>query len=164
MPSRVPVVLTPSEVRRVIDALAGVPRIAVMLLYGAGLRLHECLELRVKDVDFERREIAVRRGKGQKDRRVMLPETVRSLLVSHLEVVRRQHTADLARGLGRVPVPDALDRSSPTRQSTGRGSSCFRPGGSTGRIAMASTPECHFGSRRRVRQVREGANSGGSRS
>jgi site-specific recombinase XerD len=55
-----------------------------MLLYGAGLRLQECMELRVKDVDFERREITVRRGKGQKDRRVMLPEAVRSLLASHL--------------------------------------------------------------------------------
>jgi len=72
-----------------------------MLLYGAGLRLQECLELRVKDVDFERREITVRRGKGQKDRRVMLPEAVRSLLASHLGTVRRQHTADLAIGFGR---------------------------------------------------------------
>jgi len=74
MPSRVPVVLPPAEVRSVIDVLTGVPRIVVMLLYGAGLRLQECLELRVKDIDFERCEITVRRGKGQKDRRVMLPE------------------------------------------------------------------------------------------
>ena len=70
MPSKVPVVLTVAEVRKVLDALTGVPRIVAMLLYGAGLRLQECLELRVKDLDFEGREITVRRGKGQKDRRV----------------------------------------------------------------------------------------------
>ena len=64
MPSKVPVVLSPSEVRQVLDRLTGVPRIVAMLLYGAGLRLQECLELRVKDLDFERREITVRRGKG----------------------------------------------------------------------------------------------------
>jgi integrase len=84
-----------------------------MLLYGAGLRLQECMELRVKDVDFERREITVRRGKGQKDRRVMLPEAVRSPLASHLGTVRRQHTADLAIRFGRVTVPDALERKFP---------------------------------------------------
>ena len=98
LPSRVPVVLTPSEVRAVIDGLKDVPKIVVMLLYGAGLRLQECLELRVKDLDFERREITVRRGKGQKDRRVMLPEAVRPLLTSHLDAVRRQHRTDLAAG------------------------------------------------------------------
>ena len=68
MPTKVPVVLSPSEVRHVLDQLTGVPRIVATLLYGAGLRLQECLELRVKDLDFERREITVRRGKGQKDR------------------------------------------------------------------------------------------------
>ena len=80
MPSKVPVVLSPSEVRQVLDQLTGVPRIVATLLYGAGLRLQECLELRVKDLDFERREITVRRGKGQKDRRVMLPDAVRKAL------------------------------------------------------------------------------------
>lgn len=64
MPLKVPVVLSPSEVRQVLDQLTGVPRIVATLLYGAGLRLQECLELRVKDLDFERREITVRRGKG----------------------------------------------------------------------------------------------------
>jgi integron integrase len=114
VPSRVPVVLTPGEVRTVIAVLSGVPRIVVMLLYGAGLRLQECLELRVKDLDFERREITVRRGKGQKDRRVMLPDAVRSPLASHLERVRRQHDLDLAAGFGRVTLPDALGRKFPT--------------------------------------------------
>jgi integron integrase len=114
MPSRVPVVLTPSEVRRVLEALEGVPRIVAMLLYGAGLRLQECLELRVKDLDFERGEITVRRGKGQKDRRVMLPQTVRVPLEHHLADVHRLHAADVAAGFGRVMLPDALQRKYPT--------------------------------------------------
>ena len=113
MPSRVPAVLTPTEARAVIGALGGVPRLVVMLLYGAGLRLQECLELRVKDLDFERREITVRRGKGQKDRRVMLPEAVCQALQVHLDTVRQQHQADLAAGFGRVALPDALARKFP---------------------------------------------------
>ena len=113
MPAKVPVVLTVTEVRTVLDALTGVPRIVAMLLYGAGLRLQECLELRVKDLDFERREITVRRGKGQKDRRVMLPDASRDALQHHLEGVRRMHHADLAVGFGRVVLPGALDRKYP---------------------------------------------------
>jgi integron integrase len=113
MPSRVPAVLTPAEVRAVIGALGGVPRLVVMLLYGAGLRLQESLELRIKDLDFERHEITVRRGKGQKDRRVMLPDAVCPSLQFHLDTVRRQHEADLAAGFGRVTLPDALARKFP---------------------------------------------------
>jgi integron integrase len=113
MPSKVPVVLTVAEVRKVLDVLTGVPRIVAMLLYGAGLRLQECLELRVKDLDFERREITVRRGKGQKDRRVMLPDASRDAFQHHLEGVRRMHHADLAAGFGRVVLPGALDRKYP---------------------------------------------------
>ena len=117
MPSKVPVVLSPSEVRQVLDQLTGVPRIVATLLYGAGLRLQECLELRVKDLDFERREITVRRGKGQKDRRVMLPDALRETLERHLEAVRRLHHGDLAAGSGRVVLPGALERKYP-RAST----------------------------------------------
>lgn len=113
MPAKVPVVLSPSEVRQVLDQLTGVPRIVATLLYGAGLRLQECLDLRVKDLDFERREITVRRGKGQKDRRVMLPDALRKTLEVHLEGVRRLHHADLAAGFGRVALPGALDRKYP---------------------------------------------------
>ena len=113
LPSRVPVVLTPGEVRSVIGVLQGVPRLVAMLLYGAGLRLQESLELRVKDLDFERREITVRRGKGQKDRRVMLPDAARAPLVAQLEAVRRVHQADLAAGCGRVVLPGALERKYP---------------------------------------------------
>jgi integrase len=113
MPARVPVVLSPSEVRHVLNQPPGVPRIVASLLYGAGLRLHECLELRVKDLDFERGEITVRRGKGQKDRRVMLPDALKKTLEVHLEGVRRLHHADLAAGFGRVALPGALDRKYP---------------------------------------------------
>ena len=113
MPAKVPVVLTVAEVRKVLDALTGVPRLMAMLLYGAGLRLQECLELRVKDLDFERGEITVRRGKGQKDRRVMLPDASREALQDHLDRVRRIHHVDLAAGLGRVVLPGALDRKYP---------------------------------------------------
>jgi integron integrase len=85
----------------------------VALLYGAGLRLKECLELRVKDIDFERRQMAIRRGKGQKDRATLLPGAVIEPISRHLEVVQRQHQADLTRGCGRVVLPFALDRKYP---------------------------------------------------
>ena len=116
-PVRVPVVLTPAEVRTVLTQLSGVPSLVAALLYGGGLRLQECLQLRVKDIDFERREITVRRGKGQKDRRVMLPESVCGRLQQHLDVVREQHRADVASGLGRVVLPAALDRKFPNAAS-----------------------------------------------
>lgn len=113
VPAKVPVVLTVAEVRRVLVALTGVPRLVAMLLYGARLRLHQCLELRVKDLDFERREITVRRGKGQKDRWVMLPDASREAIEHHLEGVRRMHYADLAAGFGRVVLAGARDRNYP---------------------------------------------------
>lgn len=83
------------------------------LLYGSGLRLSECLSLRVKDVDFGRRIIAVRDGKGAKDRAVMLPDSVSEPLRHHIEAVRRLHARDLAAGLGEVYLPSALERKYP---------------------------------------------------
>ena len=113
-PHHVPVVLGVGDVRRVLQELTGAQRLVASLLYGAGLRLLECLELRVKDIDFERREITVRRGKGGKDRRVMLPESIRAALLEHLEIVKQQHHADTAAGFGRVVLPSALERKFPT--------------------------------------------------
>jgi integron integrase len=110
----VPAVLAAADVRKVLAALEGVPRLAVTLLYGAGLRLQECLELRVKDIDFDRREITVRRGKGRRDRRVMLPDAVREPLARHLTEVKQLHEKDLAAGFGRVVLPEALDRKFPS--------------------------------------------------
>lgn len=115
-PARLPVVLTRDEVRRVLAALDGTPRLVASLLYGAGLRLNECLALRVKDIDLDRRELTVRRGKGAKDRRTMLPAQVVTPLENQLAGVHRQHEADLARGLGRVVLPDALGRKYPNAE------------------------------------------------
>lgn len=112
-PQRLPVVLTRQEVRAVLAGLDGTPRLVCMLLYGSGLRLLECLRLRVKDIDFQRNEITVRDGKGGKDRVTMLPVAVEKALQAHLERVRRQHAGDLAKGLGRAPLPDALARKYP---------------------------------------------------
>ena len=110
MPHRVPVVLSQDEVSRVLKHLEGRSWIVVALLYGAGLRLLECLELRVKDIDFDRQEILVQRGKGRKDRRTMLPAGVCERLKAHLENVKRRHERDLADGFGRVVLPFAVDR------------------------------------------------------
>ena len=110
---RVPVVLSVDEVRAVLNQLTGVSRMIAALLYGAGLRLQESLELRVKDLDFDRNQIVVRRGKGQKDRRTMLPASVKACLTAHLGDVRRQHQRDLSDGLGRVTLPAALERKYP---------------------------------------------------
>jgi integron integrase len=85
----------------------------VALLYGAGLRLLECLGLRVKDVDFDRSQIVVRQGKGRKDRAVPLPALVATPLRRHLEAVRQRHEGDRSRGEGAVHLPDAFGRKSP---------------------------------------------------
>ena len=112
-PQRLPAVLTQPETEALLRALRGVSWIMAMLLYGAGLRLRECLRLRVKDLDFTRNEIVVREGKGKKDRVTMLPAAVKEPLLAHLDRVRRVHEADLKAGLGRVQLPDALARKYP---------------------------------------------------
>jgi integron integrase len=112
-PRRLPVVLTQAEVRAVLMELRGVERLVAGLLYGSGLRLLEALALRVKDVDFERREIRVRRGKGDKDRVTPLPEACVRPLLNHLQEVRALHERDLAEGFGAVALPDALSRKYP---------------------------------------------------
>ena len=94
----------------VIDALQGVSRLVSQLLYGSGLRLLECLRLRVKDIDFARYEIFVRDPKGGRDRVTTLPHLVDTVLRAHLEQVRRVHDADLRLGFGAVALPNALSR------------------------------------------------------
>jgi integron integrase len=113
-PRRLPVVLTREEVRRVLAELDGTYRLMGQLMYGSGLRLLECLRLRVKDLDFGRGEIVVREGKGNKDRRTVLPAAVKPALAAHLERVKRLHEKDLAAGHGRVYLPAALDRKLPS--------------------------------------------------
>jgi integron integrase len=112
-PRRLPVVLSRTEVVRVLAQLRGVYAMIGLLLYGSGMRLMECLTLRIKDVDLERGEIRIRRGKGGVDRVTILPQGVRASLTVHLEQVRAQHREDLAEGGGRVPLPGALDRKLP---------------------------------------------------
>jgi integron integrase len=109
-PERLPVVLSREEIGAILKQLAGTERLIVMLLYGAGLRLEECLDLRVKDLDFDRHQIVVRQGKGRKDRATMLPVAATEALRAHLVQVRRIHDGDLVRGFGRVVLPFALDR------------------------------------------------------
>ena len=110
---RLPVVLSRDEVTALLKPLAGTMQLVVTLPYGAGLRLEECLTLRVKDLDFDRHPIIVRQGKGRKDRMTMLPAAAREVLTVHLADVRRIHEADPARGFGRVVLPFALDRRFP---------------------------------------------------
>ena len=93
--------------------MQGTPGLMAQLLYGAGLRLLECARLRIKDIDFERGQILVRAGKGGKDRQTMLPQAIVPSLQQHIEQVRRQHTSDLAHGMGWVELPDALARKYP---------------------------------------------------
>jgi len=116
-PKRLPAVLARDEVVGVLDQLDGAVRLACALLYGAGLRLLEALQLRVKDLDLGRGEITIRGGKGAKDRVTMLPDALRQPLQDHLLRVRQQHEADLKLGLGRAPLPHALARKYPNADS-----------------------------------------------
>jgi len=109
-PERLPTVLTREEVAAMLGQMSGVTWLMAGLLYGAGLRLMECVRLRVQDVDFARREIVVRQGKGGKDRRTMLPALVADALQGQLAEARRLHERDLAAGFGAVWLPHALDR------------------------------------------------------
>ena len=112
-PARVPTVLTAVEAQRLLAHLEGTKWIMASLMYGAGLRLRECLKLRVKDLDFEYRQIVVRDGKGAKDRITVLPAAVMEPLKLHLVRVKALHEKDLAAGFGDVELPDALDRKYP---------------------------------------------------
>jgi integron integrase len=113
-PERLPVVLSRDEVAALLARMQGVTALMASLLYGSGLRVLECATLRVKDLDFDRHELVVRDGKGRKDRVTILPARIESRLRSHLARVRTQHARDLARGLGAVALPDALDRKYPS--------------------------------------------------
>ena len=113
MPHRLPIVLTEKEVHALLRQLSGLHLLMAQLLYGSGMRLMECVRLRVKDVDFDHRIIIVRDGKGQKDRVTMLPGACVSPLRSHLAAVRQQHVEDCERGCGAVYLPFALARRYP---------------------------------------------------
>jgi integron integrase len=112
-PARLPVVLTRDEVKKIFGYLHGTPRLMTGLLYGSGLRLMECVRLRVKDIDFGYLRITVRDGKGAKDRITMLPVKLAEPLRQQLVKVQAQHGQDLAEGLGAIYLPEALARKYP---------------------------------------------------
>lgn len=112
-PKRLPIVLTRDEVRRLLNALDGTPRLVATLLYATGLRLLEALRLRVHDLDFALDQIMVRDGKGAKDRWTMLPNALKQPLTIHLDQVRKLYESDLADGHGAVTLPEALARKYP---------------------------------------------------
>jgi integrase len=128
-PKRLPVVLTREEVQAVLGRLRGAHWLVASLLYGTGMRVMECLRLRVKDVDFACGEILVRDGKGFKDRVTMLPQKLSLPLRDHLLHVRALHERDLSSGGGEIGLPYALDRKYP---GAGRGWGC--------RVMAASAP------------------------
>jgi integron integrase len=110
---RLPTVLSFSEVRAILTRMRGVPRLCASLMYGSGLRLSECTQLRVKDIDFERGEILVRCGKGDRDRRVPLPRMAVPALTVHLERTHRRFERDLRAGVSAARLPNALARKLP---------------------------------------------------
>ena len=112
-PERIPPVLTKDETLQVINLMSGLPQLMARLLYGSGLRLMECIRLRVKDLDFEYRQVVVRDGKGEKDRLTMLPASLIEPLQRHLRHVKLLHEDDLAEGFGEVYLPYALAQKYP---------------------------------------------------
>ena len=109
-PERIPTVLSRREALSVIARMEGVAQLVARLLYGSGLRIMECLRLRVKDLDFDNRQITVRGGKGEKDRVSILPDSLVPDLKDHLELVARLHKKELREGFGEVALPNALER------------------------------------------------------
>ena len=109
-PKRLPTVLSQTEIKTLIDGMTGTTLLMAMLLYGCGLRLMECIRLRVMDIDFDNHLIVVRDGKGNKDRSTLLPERLQPVLRKHLEKVKAIHQDDLANGYGEVYLPTALSR------------------------------------------------------
>jgi integron integrase len=111
---RLPTVLTHEEAKEIIGHMTGTPRLMVELLYGSGLRLQECVTLRIKDIDFALNTITVRQGKGDKDRVTMLPVSVKERLQTQVQKVLALHQQDLADGYGEVYLPHALERKNPS--------------------------------------------------
>jgi len=114
-PVRVPTVLSTAEVRRIVESISlrSMHRLMIELLYGTGMRVSECCTLRLRDLDFDRGQIVVRAGKGDKDRVVMLPQALRGRLADQCRRVRVQHERDLARGGGFAPVHDSIGNKAP---------------------------------------------------
>jgi integron integrase len=141
-PQRLPVVLTQNEVRAVLDRMSGVYGLMASILYGTGMRLMECVRLRVKDVEFERGEILIRDGKGAKDRVAMLPEALVPSLLGHLRQRRALFEDDTRLGKVEVYLPDALERKYP-HASTQWGWQYVFPSGSFSHDPRSGTERRH---------------------
>lgn len=111
--TRMPTVLTVLETQKILSHLDGLAGLMIQLLYGTGMRLMECVRLRVKDMDFETNTITIRDGKGNKDRVTMLPSSLVFPLKEHLIQVKQNHSIDMQKGYGKVYLPDALERKYP---------------------------------------------------
>jgi integron integrase len=109
-PAQLPVVMTRAEVKTVLSLMTGDTKLMASIMYGGGLRLHECITMRVQDLDFETRTITVKAGKGAKDRITMLPGTLTVPLKEHLQLVKALHEKDLAEGWGKVLLPNSIAR------------------------------------------------------
>ncbi len=116
-PFRLPVVFSVAEVARIISHLDGTAALMVKLMYGCGLRLNECMRLRVNSIDLERNLVHVRAAKGDKDRMVPMPVSLRNDLKKHLERLKELHRKDISQGYGQVHMPEALDRKYPNASS-----------------------------------------------
>lgn len=143
---RVPVVLSREEVKATLSYLKGSLRLMADLMYGAGLRVNECVTLRVKDIDLSSGVINVRDGKGAKDRTTLLPEALRSCLQQHLLDIAVQHRHDLNRGAGLAPMPNALARKYPSASNSLAWqfvfpSTVLRPWGDSGKLARWHTSD-----------------------
>lgn len=112
-PKRLPTVMTKEETMKVLSAISGVHQLMVKLIYGSGLRLMECVRLRVKDIDFENNQLIIRDAKGTKDRITVLPDSLKPSLREHLKWVKILHEEDLANGYGCVYLPYAIERKYP---------------------------------------------------
>ncbi|MES9938058.1 MAG: tyrosine-type recombinase/integrase [Sedimenticola sp.] len=107
--------------------LSGVNRVMIRLMYGTGMRIMECVRLRILDLDFDYRHIAIREGKGKKDRVVPMPETLIDDLQKQIRFVTQLHEKDMEAGFGSVFLPDALARKFPTAEKSCAGNTCFPP-------------------------------------
>ncbi|MCP3669795.1 MAG: integron integrase [Gammaproteobacteria bacterium] len=116
-PKRIPTVLSPSEIDSIFTHLHGTTGLMIHLMYGTGMRVMECVRLRIKDLDFEYRNIVVRQSKGKKDRSVPMPEILIEHLHRQIRFVKEQHSGDTAAGVGTVYIPEALSRKYPNAKS-----------------------------------------------
>ncbi len=160
-PRHIPVVMTRAEVKAVLSHLKEDKWLMASLMYGAGLRLMECLRLRVQDIDFARNEILIRDGKGAKDRITMLPESIKAKLQDHLRAVKVIHERDLADGWGRVQMPTALDRKFPNAPADWRWQWVFPQGKRWVNVATKEQGRHHIDESLVQKAVKEAVTSAG---